>query len=293
MLVTSLTGKNKNLFWICMIFIFSVCFNCSSDPQKSLSKLKSEIPDVKEFHITAEDRKIFLVTSGCLKNKNKILIFIHGSPGGWSDYIFYLKDKDLRNTFCILSLDRPGFGLSGIESPVADLQLQARLIRIAIDRFLKDEFVSDLPKLILVGHSYGGPIAAKIAIDISYKKDALFLLSAPMDSQLEEVRWYNRWATYFFVKIFLPKEIINSNDEMIPLKWQLTDWDGIWKFIDFPVISIHGKNDFLVPFENVKYMRKKINPLRFESIELEGENHFVPWTQEKLVKDKILMVNSK
>ncbi|WP_210413677.1 alpha/beta fold hydrolase [Leptospira ilyithenensis] len=250
---------------------------------------------MKEFYVTAEDRKIFLVTSGCLPNKNKVLIFVHGSPGGWSDYIAYLKDKDLRSSFCILSLDRPGFGLSGKDSSIADLQLQAGLIRIAIERFLKEQFVSDRtkPTLILVGHSYGGPIAAKVAIDIPYRKDALFLLSAPMDSQLEEVRWYNRLATYFFVKIFLPKEIINSNDEMIPLKWQLTDWDGIWKFINFPVISIHGKKDFLVSFENVEYMRKKINPRRFESMELTDENHFIPWTQEKLIKDKILMVNSK
>jgi len=269
--------------------------SCKTDSQKFLTELKSEIPDIKEYSISAGNRNIFFVTSGCLKNHNKILIFIHGSPGGWNDYSFYLKDKDLRNVFCIVSLDRPGFGLSGSDISVADLQTQSDLIRVAIEHFLKDQILihQSKPKLILVGHSYGGPIAAKVALDIGYPKEALFLLSSSMDFRLEEVRWYNRLASFFFVKFFLPKEIINSNDEMIPLKWQLAEWDDIWKFIDFQVISIHGKDDFLVPFENVEYMRKKINPNRFQTVELEDENHFIPWTRKQLVKEKILTVNSK
>jgi pimeloyl-ACP methyl ester carboxylesterase len=232
-------------------------------------------------------KSIFLVHSGCLVKKEEILIFIHGSPGNWKDYKNYLVNPKLIQRFCIIALDRPGFGNSIPNSSVPSLDLQTDLILDAINDFKKISNLN-LSKLIIVGHSYAGPLATKILIQNNENANTLLLIASPMDYKLENVRWYNHLAESWAVKWLLPKEITHSNDEMLPLRDQLKALSEGWVDTPFGVVIIHGKKDWLVPFENIDFVKSKVGNKLIKSIELEDENHFIPWTQEDLVVDTIL-----
>ena len=55
-----------------------------------------------------------------------------------------------------------------------------------------------------------------------------------------------------------------------------------------PVVIVHGKDDMLVPYANVAFMKTAFESAeRVEVIAIDGENHFLPWTQEALVRQTI------
>src|SRR5687768_13657084 len=38
------------------------------------------------------------------------LVFIHGSPGSWMNYMRFMCDPEMQKKFRMVSIDRPGFG---------------------------------------------------------------------------------------------------------------------------------------------------------------------------------------
>ncbi|MBW0433857.1 alpha/beta hydrolase family protein [Leptospira yasudae] len=259
-------------------------------PDESLLQLKESGATPSEVYLKSGNRKLYGVASGCKTGKQNILIFIHGSPGGWQNYAWYLENKNLLAKYCILSLDRPGFGNSNPGMVLADVEAQATSIGNAIHEFLKSNSTSNKKNIVIVGHSYGGPIAARIASDPKNHINVLVLLAAPLSAEHEEIRWYNQIADWAWVKFFLPVEIQNSNDEMLPLKNQLYSLEIFWTKIQSKIILIHGRKDSLVPFKNLEYFRTHFLKSQLTTIALDEEDHFIPWTQKNLVEKVLLDV---
>ncbi|TGL78091.1 alpha/beta hydrolase [Leptospira yasudae] len=257
-------------------------------PEESLLQLKDSGVVSSEVYLESGNRKLYGVTSGCNSDKQNILIFIHGSPGGWQNYIWYLENRNLLEKYCIVSIDRPGFGKSARNQAVPDVEAQATLIGNSIHDFFKTNLISKKKKIVIVGHSYGGPIAARIASNPNNHIDVLVLLAAPLSTEYEEIQWYNRIADWNWVKYFLPIEIQNSNDEMLPLKIQLSGLESFWKKIHSKIILIHGKKDSLVPFKNLEYFRTQFSELQLTTISFDEEDHFIPWTQKNQI-EKVLL----
>jgi len=84
----------------------------------------------------------------------KTIVFLHGWDN--SSEVFRPLSYYLKNDFLIYTPDLPGFGKSPIEKPMA-LKDYADFIY----KFLKD---NQIEKPIIVGHSFGGAVAAKLAI---------------------------------------------------------------------------------------------------------------------------------
>lgn len=280
------------------ILLFSLCFgllfscrlpeDLRKKPEESLQRLREEGAQIREFHFLEDEVEVYGVASACeLKNQN-ILIFIHGSPGGWQNYTSYLGDKILTSSFCILSVDRPGFGKSSPDQSLPDIERQAYILGRAISQFQRTVGNEKNAKIVLVGHSYGGPIAARIASFPDLNIAGLLLLAAALSGEAEEVRWYNRVADWNWIKRILPREINHSNSEMLPLKKQLFDLTPHWKEIQCKTILIHGKEDSLVPYRNLEYFQTQLSKTILKTIPLEEENHFIPWTQKELIRKLLL-----
>ncbi|XDD49287.1 alpha/beta hydrolase family protein [Leptospira sp. WS92.C1] len=282
------------LLLVRILLTISVIFSCrlpedlEKKPEESLILLKSSGAEPKEINFTENGKKIYGVSTGCTSEKNKIIIFIHGSPGGWQNYFWYLGNYALNSSFCILSLDRPGFGKSESSQAVPDVEKQAVILENTIANFRSKFDFSGKKKILLVGHSYGGPIAAKIASNPSNGIAGLLLLAASLSSEEEEIQWYNRIADWGWVKDLLPQEVTNSNEEMLPLKSQLRTLEPFWKTIRCKTILIHGVKDSLVPFANLKYFKTQLSPSILTTISLEEEDHFIPWTQKPLIEKTLL-----
>src|SRR3546814_18455192 len=63
---------------------------------------------------------------------------------------------------------------------------------------------------IVVGHSLGGPIAAKLAMDYPDRVRGLLLLAPSVAPALEAPRWYQRLATWRVVQWLLPRTLIDE-----------------------------------------------------------------------------------
>ena len=102
------------------------------------------------------------------------LIFIHGSPGNSLAYAKYLHDPvpGLET----LAVDRLGYGQSTADEAVVSFEEQAAAIApLLVER------AGEWP--ILVGHSLGGPIAARLAADHPERVAGLIIVAGSLNPE--------------------------------------------------------------------------------------------------------------
>ena len=177
-------------------------------------------------------------------------------------------------------LDRPGFGDSGPDGAVTSLEAQAAAVYAL--------FPIDGRRVVLLGHSLGGPIVARVAAEHPDQVAAVVLLAASLDPALEEInpmQWVGTWAA---VRWALPRAIRNANAELIALKPELQALARLLPKITAPVLIVHGTKDDLVPVANVPFMQAGLTGARCVTTELlEGQNHFLPWNSTGVVRQAI------
>ncbi|NJM26321.1 MAG: alpha/beta hydrolase [Bacteroidia bacterium] len=91
---------------------------------------------------------------------NAVVIFVHGSPGSLDAFIHFLTDSILLQRAVLVSVDRPGFGQSNFGVAEPSLHQQGELLMPLLNRYKKEN-----KSIFLVGHSLGGPLIARMAID--------------------------------------------------------------------------------------------------------------------------------
>ncbi len=209
------------------------------------------------------------------------IIFIHGAPGSLSDFKAFLKDNSLLDKYNLIAIDRPGYGASNSGQAEPGIAKQAQLLLKVIDQL-------NLQNLILVGHSYGGPIAAKMATLAPQKVKGLLLL-APVNEPISEPRYKISWlAIYPPIKWLIPGAVYTSAVEKIAHPGEIEKLIPFWKQIKCKTIHIHGDKDFLAPPSNMDFTKKLIPKEHYELIRLPNENHFLPWTQHSRITDVLI-----
>lgn len=98
------------------------------------------------------------------------IVFIHGASANLNDQMLPLRPL-LQGRAEMLFLDRPGHGWSGRSHGHEEQAEQAALIAGLMDRL-------GIGSAIIVGHSFGGSIAAAFALDHPEKTKGLIFLSA-------------------------------------------------------------------------------------------------------------------
>lgn len=211
-----------------------------------------------------------------------LVLFIHGSPGSLSDFMGFLCDSTLQAKAILISVDRPGFGQSNFGRGEPSLEQQAKIIKPLVETYKKNQPV------ILVGHSLGGPLIARMASDYPELIDGLIFVAGSVDPALEPPNWWRTpFATPFF-RWMIPRSIRASNDEIYPLKGQLEELNDRWDLINAKTIIIHGTKDSLVPFGNAAFIEKKLESSHPKTVYEEGMDHFVPWSHPHLIKKAVL-----
>lgn len=206
------------------------------------------------------------------------LILVHGTPGsasGWSEYLVNPPPGAE-----VVALDRPGFGDSGPDGAMTSLEMQAAAVYAL--------FPTDGRRVVLLGHSLGGPIVARVAAEHPDRVAGVVLLAASLDPALEKInpmQWVGTWTA---VRWALPRAIRNANAELIALKPQLESLAYLLPKIAVPVLIVHGTKDDLVPVANVPFMQARLTGARcVKTVLLEGQNHFLPWNSIAVVRQAI------
>ena len=201
-----------------------------------------------------------------------LLFFIHGAPGDWEAYSKYLDDSLLSADFHMISVDRPGYGSSASGRIVASVAEQSRMLSEVLRPFVKKQAV------ILIGHSYGGPIALRMAIDHPDWVDGILLLAPAIDPGLEKRGKWRVWLRKVPLRWLVPQGLYVANEEIIHLKADLEEMEVGYSWLKLPVYYIHGTGDMLVPVENQYYARQQMKHLPLRVRILKRVNHFIPWT---------------
>lgn len=212
-----------------------------------------------------------------------LVILIHGSPGNWRGWTDYLTDRSLTTNAHLIAVDRPGFGKSGPGKAERSLAQQSKNLAPLLSRAAKGQ------RIILVGHSYGGPLAVRLAMDNTHKITDLILLAGSIDPALEETKWYQHPADWRLIRWAVPDALVVTNQEIMALKDSLTAMLPLWQNLRQRVTVIHGERDDLVPAANANFAKEKfVHARALNIIRLPQNNHFLPWNQTTLVKETIL-----
>lgn len=275
--------QKKYIFFVFVVFYLIMCQSCvkmrmnSKETKAFFEKSKTKFLDKT---ISFQDFTIHFVETGDVNKPS--LYFIHGSPGSWDAFKRYLKDSLLLEKYRLIAIDRPGFGYSDF-GKAQNLQTQSDRIHELI---LK---IGNGQPIILVGHSLGGPLVAKLATDFPTMFSNVVILSGALDPAAESPE---KWRSILMSKplrYLIPGALRPSNDELWWLKTDLINLKPHLKNIVANVTIIHGTKDRLVPFSNVKFMTLFIeNAKKIKIIPIENADHFIPWTHYEIVRDAIL-----
>jgi pimeloyl-ACP methyl ester carboxylesterase len=259
--------------------IINMSFRYSDTKVESKFEGVALIPEIKYLQYNNRQvRYLLLKTSSDLP----FVVFIHGAPGSSADYLNYFKDKKLNKKVNLISVDRPGYGYSNYGLAETSIRKQAAAIHEVVKRECGDRSV------VLVGHSYGGPIALRIAADFPISYHAAILLAPAIDPKNEKKIKIASFGTNKFSGWLIPPAMQVAAYEKITHVEELKKLEPLIENIQVPVYHIHGTNDSLVPFENVAFAKNHIRDSLLHIKVLQNVDHFLPWSHHKLVVDKIL-----
>jgi pimeloyl-ACP methyl ester carboxylesterase len=285
--------KQKAVKWLFVpIAIFSLLLLMDSCLQFRMSK--SDIDDhfkdskfkgvLKQY--TLDNRTINYLVAG--DPEKPLVVFIHGSPGSLSAFIDFMSDSLLLQKAMLISVDRPGFGSSNFGHAEPSLQKQAAMLKPMLEEYKENR------PIILVGHSLGGPLIARMAMDYPELIDGLVFVSASIDPDLEpNEMWFRAPLATPFLKWILPRSFRASNDEIYKLKPELENMLPTWKNITVPSTFVQGKEDSFVPYQNVDFAKRMLvnAPVNIQLIE--GVDHFIPWSHPQLIRQATLEMLEK
>ncbi|WP_010227221.1 alpha/beta fold hydrolase [Gillisia marina] len=234
-------------------------------------------PQISYFEVDSLKAKIRILKIA--KNEKDInVIFFHGSPSSLSSWSSYLNDSLLLENANLWAMDRPGLGYSNFGKSMPSIKLQAEVINSIINAY-------NLKNVITVGTSYGGPIAARLAV-LNKNVKGVILISSAMDSEQERQFWGSRLTQWWATRWLVPRGYRVAGDEKTIHAEELKQLEEDWSKVRVPVIHIHGDKDDIVPYGNVNYTKKHFKNIKI--IRVPNVGHEISYRRSDLVKPLIL-----
>jgi pimeloyl-ACP methyl ester carboxylesterase len=210
------------------------------------------------------------------------LVFIHGSPGSWMNYMKFMCDSSMRSKFRIVAIDRPGFGYSDF-GKAAHLQEQCNIILPVLQKLKMGK------PMFLVGHSMGGPVLVALAAKDPSLFHTVVIVAGAIDVSQEKKEIWRRIMNVKPLYWCLPGAYGPSNTELLYLKKDLVPLQNEFKNITCNVLFVHGDKDTWVPIENIAYgQRMMINAKSIAADTLHGADHQIPWKRRNELKEILL-----
>ena len=210
-----------------------------------------------------------------------VVILLHGAPSRLSMFQTYFTDSLLIHKAHLIIPDRPGYGYSGFEKPAFTVKEQAKHLTFLLKKFPQNK------EIIILGNSYGGPVAAALAMENPELTDGLIFVSASLTPREEKIYSISYMINHPAFQWMFPRVIKTSNDEKLNHEESLETIDDQWHKINCPVTFIHGKKDGLIYPSNVTKTRKKLTTAT-KVVWLENEGHGFLLSKKELIRKEII-----
>ncbi len=282
--------KNKIKRWWLPLLIFLI-FGSLLFLMDSCLQFRMNKTEVDEFFSTKRDkgkvhdyfigkRKINYLEVG--DSTKPLVIFVHGSPGSLSAFIDFMADTVLLNKAQLISVDRPGFGYSNFGFAEPSLKNQAAYLKPLVEKHKNQR------PIILVGHSLGGPVICRMAMDYPELIDGLVIVAGSIDPALEPKEWFRAPLATPMLSWIMPRSLRASNNEIYRLKQQLEEMLPLYPKISAKTIVIQGGKDDLVNPGNADFAKKMITNAPVTLMLRDDMNHFVPWMHPEMIQKAVL-----
>lgn len=205
------------------------------------------------------------------------IVFVHGAPGSLLDFKSYLADSLLNVKTNMISYDRIGYGFKDKNKVQKSLVFEVEVLNDILHTL-------DNKKTIIVGYSYGGPIA--LAVKEKYKK--IVLLAPAVYSKVEPMPFMLNFYKWKMTRWLVPAIWKSASEEKMNHKTELQKFENNWKLNPSEVISIHGDEDGIVPFENSLFLQAHFPTEQFKLITISNTGHALIWTQFEQIKSELL-----
>lgn len=233
-------------------------------------------------YYTSHGRKLRYVSIG--PDSLPTLLFIHGSPASMSLYRGRFSDSTIRQTFRVFAVDRPGYGYSGFGNPEASIEKQSEMISDLLDSLNRAKH-----PIIVVGGSFGAPIACRLAMDHPELVDGLVLTGPAIAPGREKVFWFAPIIENPAIRWFIPRMFRSANTEKLHHKEELEKMLPFWKNIRVPVMYMQGANDKLIDTSNASFAREQLANVPYLNIYFfPNRGHYLAQYEWPTIKERIL-----
>ena len=268
--------------YILLMIINTACVSFRESDRKVLREFKKYTIKPEIYRENYQGKTIRYISTKLIDNSIPTFIFIHGAPGSAGNYFKYLKDVELGKKANLISVDRLGYGYSDFGIAETSIKKQAESIYAIVDKH-------KLNNLILVGWSYGVPIAAKMASKYPEVKHSILVAGAisPEDEKFFGIAKMARWK---LTKWMVPKSLRIADKEKMTHVEELTNMLSDWNNIKTPITYYHGTKDKLVPYKNMAFITSQVNDSLLKTVTLNEANHFILFKNYDLIKKELLEV---
>ena len=230
----------------------------------------------KVFYFRSGDYTLRAWTIGA--DSLPVTLLLHGAPSSMVKYRALFKDSSIYNHTRLVAVDRPGYGKSQYGKAVVSIVKQADIIAPLLKKLAEDGPV------VLCGSSYGGSVAAKLAMDHSEDIRALMLQSASVQPNAERTPKIARWV-HCPLGIAFPKWARVATKEKYAHSKSLEAIQDGWDRIKCPVWILHGTIDDLIYPSNATYAYDKLVPhTTVTYMPLDSIRHNVYWVRREAVR---------
>lgn len=193
-----------------------------------------------------------------------VLMLIHGAPWNMLDRQRVIADPRIAWSYRVVILDRLWYGRSDVGTSYTSISDHAN----AYMQLLTSLDLDPQTPIYLAGHSYGGPIVARMLADYSRMRvwDRLFSLawgviaSWAVDPEHEVVFPISYIVDLPIIRRLIWPLLRVTNDEKLSHADSLSRdlSPEIVSQISVPTIVVHSRDDTLVPFPNALYLTDQI-----------------------------------
>lgn len=192
------------------------------------------------------------------------VVVITGTPS-WSEYWAPVLAA-LPERFTMVVADRPGFALSEPKGVVGSINDQAQALSALLD-------TAPGQKVILVGQSYGAPIATLMAERYPDRVQALVLMSPFYGERGKTAKRLTGLGG--MVRPMLPRDLKNSIAEVKGQAPQLPAARAALAGLTIPVVVLHGEADTFVPISSARDLAASRGAAPTAMVAVPAGDHFL------------------
>ena len=236
-----------------------------------------------------------------VKGQNRALILMHGWGGSSSSMDALQKDLAQKG-FLVFNLDLPGFGKTPLNKSVMDMNDY----RDAIVEFMETK---NIYQPVLIGHSFGGKLAIKLALDKPELISRIVLMSASGVKPLNDIKrsmfskissfgkrifssknlknLYNPVRKFYYYYIVRERDYFDAGQKLQKTFIKINDeyYDDFLEKVKVPTLVIWGALDKVTPLWMGEKLESNIKEAKLKVIK--DAKHNLPLTKPEIVSEII------